>query len=93
MMEQQTGMEGVLELRRQRREKRRRRLRGVLQGLSFVGVTLLSLAVFVFGGSAMIIYGPSQPVRDLFVITVMETSAAKFLATTYLSNQEIDAII
>lgn len=41
----------------------------------------------------MIIYGPSQPVRDLFVITVMETSAAKFLATTYLSDQEIDAII
>ena len=93
MMEQQTGMEGVLELRRQRREKRRRRLRGVLQGLSFVGVTLLSLAGFVFGGSAMIISGPPQPVRDLFVITVMETSAAKFLATTYLSDQEIDAII
>ncbi|MDD2992149.1 MAG: phosphodiester glycosidase family protein [Pygmaiobacter sp.] len=37
--------------------------------------------------------GPSPAARDVFVCTVMETSAAKFLAQIYFSPAQIDAIL
>ena len=42
---------------------------------------LVLLTGTFFGAVAMITYGPSNTVRDLFVTSVLETSAAKFLAT------------
>ncbi|MBO4423628.1 MAG: phosphodiester glycosidase family protein [Clostridia bacterium] len=41
----------------------------------------------------MINYGPSKTARDLFVVSMLETSAAKFLATWYFSPQDIDSIV
>lgn len=43
----------------------------------------------ILAGAAVISYGPSESARDLFVTTVMETSAAKFLARIYFSDEEI----
>lgn len=53
---------------------------------------LVLLTGTFFGAVAMINYGPSKTVRDLFVTSVLETSAAKFLATMYFSDKEIDEI-
>lgn len=57
-------------------------------------LTCLFLFLFLFFGSTTIIcLGPSSAARDLFVSTVMETSAAKFLARIYFSEDEINKII
>lgn len=56
-------------------------------------VTLTSLAVLVFGGAGIINHGPSPAVRDLFVTSMMETSAAKFLAKWYFSPQQLQEIL
>ncbi len=56
-------------------------------------VSLLCLAIFVFGGAAIINYGPSPTARNLFVTSMMETSAAKFLATWYFSPEKLDEIL
>lgn len=53
---------------------------------------LTLLAGTFFGAVAMINYGPSASARDLFVTSVLETSAAKFLATMYFSDEEIAEI-
>ena len=57
-------------------------------------LTLLLLILFLFFGSTTIVcLGPSTAARDLFVSTVMETSAAKFLARIYFNESEIDEIL
>lgn len=50
------------------------------------------LAVFLFSALGLVCHGPSPAARDLFVMTVTETSAAKFLAKIYFSEEEIEAI-
>ena len=62
------------------------------QVAAIVGVTLLAVTVAFFGAVTVICRGPSTQARGLFVTTVMETSAAKFLARMYFSEDEIAAI-
>ena len=52
-----------------------------------------NLVCFVFAGVAVINYGPSKTARDLFVVSMLETSAAKFLATWYFTPEAIDSIL
>lgn len=59
--------------------------------LCFV-TTLVILVVGILGATTIFSYGPSKQARDLFVTSVMETSAAKFLAHLYFSDEEIKAI-
>lgn len=66
--------------------------RTVLRCLAVIGTLLFSILIFLFGAITMICRGPSPTVRDLFVTTVMETSAAKFLAHMYFSDDEIRVI-
>ncbi len=63
-----------------------------LRALAVAGTTLVLLLVLVMGAITIICTGPSPTARDLFVTTVMETSAAKFLARIYFSEEEIQAI-
>ena len=56
------------------------------------GVTLLALVIALLGAVAVVCHGPSTQARGLFVTTVMETSALKFLARMHFSEEEIDAI-
>lgn len=53
---------------------------------------LLIIIIALFGVITVLCKGPSPTARDLFVTTVMETSAAKFLARIYFTEEEIKEI-
>jgi exopolysaccharide biosynthesis protein len=55
-------------------------------------IFLLCIIVFLSGALTMVFKGPYPRTRALVVNTVMETSAAKFIARIYLSEDEIEAI-
>ncbi len=68
--------------------------------LSYTGRTLLVIitvlvAAVILAYNVMFVLakGPSPVASDLFVRSVMETSAAKFLARIYFSEAEIEAIL
>ncbi len=60
--------------------------------VAFITLLLLIISAF-FGALAIVSYGPSPAARDLFVVSVMETSAAKFLARIYFSEAEVQEIM
>lgn len=60
--------------------------------LAGIGIFLLCIIIFFFGALTEIFKGPYPKTRALFVNTVMETSAAKFMARMYLSEEEIEKI-
>ena len=61
--------------------------------LAFLGVTVgalgLTLGITIF----IICHGPSESARNLFVTTVLETGQLKFLASIFLSDDEISKIV
>ena len=75
--------------------KKKRRLWLVVLGRLAVLflVVLLSVVALLLGAVGVICKGPSPTMRDKLVSTMMETSAAKFVARIYLSDEEIDAIL
>lgn len=73
-------------LRRKRPKKTHRIRNGIL-------ISLASVLLVLFGGLLFILYGPFTETRDLFVTTVMETSALKFLATTFLGEEKVAEIL
>ena len=74
-------------------QKARPRRRTAKRVALCVGTVLASVLIFFFSALAMVSYGPSPAARDLFVVSVMETSAAKFLAHMYFSDEEVEQII
>lgn len=59
-----------------------------------VVLTALFLAAGGLLGAIMIVeFGPSEKARDLFVVSMMETSAAQFLATSFLGQEKVDEIM
>ncbi len=67
-------------------------LRVISKCLLVLLVTLL-LAVFgIYCAIFVLVKGPSTQLRDLFVLSVRETSAAGFLANIHLTDEEIAAI-
>lgn len=67
-------------------------LRLLLRLLAVLLVTVLMLALFVYGVMWLLCRGPSPAARDLFVLSTHETSAIGFLPELVLSREEIDAI-
>lgn len=59
---------------------------------AFIGVTLLMLIVCLYCVMWVVTKGPSPQAKNLFVLTVRETSMAGFLANLYCSQKEIAAI-
>lgn len=56
--------------------------------------TMLFLVTGGLLGAIMIVeFGPSEKARDLFVVSMMETSAAQFLATSFLGQEKVDEIM
>ena len=53
---------------------------------------LFLLVVEIFGAVSVISLGPSETAKSMFVNTVMSTSAAKFLAHIYFSDEEIERL-
>ena len=54
---------------------------------------IVLLLVAAFGAVSVISLGPSETAKSMFVNTVMSTSAAKFLAKIYFTDEEIAAYI
>lgn len=54
--------------------------------------TVLLLIFALYGAMAVLAKGPSPTARDLFVLSVRETSAAGFLANLFFTEEEIAAI-
>lgn len=73
--------------------QKKRRIHPIGRFFAVLGVLLCALLTFLLAAIWMIIKGPSPAARDLLVNTVMETSAAKFVARIYLSEQEVQAIL
>ena len=60
--------------------------------LLFVVETALLLAIAVYGVMFVLAKGPSTTARDLFVMSVRETSAVGFLANLFFTDEEIAQI-
>lgn len=74
---------------RRRKRHRRNLFRTVLSLLTVLGVvlfTLLSMGMVAFRG-------PSQTFGDILTVTMLETSALKFIPHIYYSNATVDAIV
>ena len=59
---------------------------------AFLGVTLLMLIIGLYVVMWICTKGPSSQIKELFVLSVRESSAGGFLADIYLSPDEIAAI-
>ena len=70
------------------------RVIGIIIGRFFalVGVILLAAVIMLVGVSYIFCKGPSPLASDLFVVTMMETSALKFVPAMFFSDEEIKAI-
>lgn len=58
-----------------------------------VFTVLLALVILLYSVMFVLAKGPSPTARELFVGSVMETSAAKFLARIYFTEEEIEEIL
>ncbi len=78
------------------KDKKRSPLRTVLKifgiFLLFVVETVLLLVIAAYGVLYVVAKGPSPSARDLFVMSVRETSAAGFLADLFFTPEEIAII-
>ena len=59
---------------------------------AFIGVTLLMAVIFLYFVMNVCVNGPSRRVKELFVLSVRESSAGGFLADIFLTKEEIQAI-
>ncbi|MDR1571016.1 MAG: phosphodiester glycosidase family protein [Clostridiales Family XIII bacterium] len=73
--------------------RRGRALRFVLRALGVAGAFLLSVVILIYGATAIICKGPFPTARDLFVVSVEETSAVKFASRIHLDEEEVQAIL
>lgn len=65
----------------------------ILKGLAFIGTTVGAVAILLVLSILLICHGPSISARQLFVTTVLETGQLKFLASVFLSEDEIQAMV
>ena len=71
----------------------KKRFRPLITLLSILLTALIWIVITLLGTVLIILHGPSDYARGLFVTTVMETSAAKFLATGFLGNERVEEIL
>ena len=62
------------------------------------GLLVVFTAVFILAGSLLLVMnsfcnGPSPMAKQVFVTTILETGALKFLASWFLSPEEIQAVV
>ena len=65
----------------------------ILKGLAFIGTTVGAVVILLVLSILLICHGPSISARQLFVTTVLETGQLKFLASVFLSEDEIQAMV
>lgn len=64
----------------------------IIRLLTGIFIFICAILLFFFGALYMLYHGPYPKTKALFVNTVMETSAAKFMAQWYLSDEAIAGI-
>ena len=74
---------------RRRKKIKRNILRTLLSVFTALGVILISLLAVCF----VIFHGPSQTFGDMATVTMLETSALKFVPHIYYTNKTVDAIV
>lgn len=94
--------ESLQKQQRQKRQKIRRRKKPLTTGqkikkysirtIAVLLETVILIVVALLGIMFVIFKGPSTTARNLFTMSVRETSAMKFLANIYLSDEEIAEI-
>lgn len=80
-----------------RKRKKKRSLSNRLSAffgrtIFFLLLTVVLVVVSLYSVMYVLVHGPSPSARDLFVISVRETSAVGFLANLFLTEEEIAAI-
>ena len=78
--------------RAQRRRRRRIRRVAWRAGLSVLTLIVLVLAAALSAGQAAF-NGPSQTVGDLLTVSMLETSALKFVPRIFYSREKVDEIV
>lgn len=64
-----------------------------LKTLSFIGTFLLMTLVMLYVSLLIIVYGPSESARNVFVTTFLETGAFKFVVGTVLPSDKVQEIV
>ena len=67
-------------------------VKGIIKFLALLVETALLIALALYSIMFVLCKGPSESARDLFVMSVRETSAIGFLANMFFSEEEIAAI-
>lgn len=68
-------------------------MKRVIKSVTIYFLTTVFLVVFLLLGTLLIVeFGPSKTAKNLFVNSVMESSAGKFMATLFFSDAEIAKI-
>ena len=73
--------------------KRRRYKRNIGRTLLSLATVLGVLVISLLGAGFVIFRGPSQSFADITTVTMLETSALKFVPHIYYSNKTVDAIV
>lgn len=73
--------------------KPHRVLRYIGRFFAVLGTTLLALLILLVGIVGVFCIGPFPTARDVFVTTMMETSALKFVPRLFLSEEEVSDIM
>jgi len=78
-------------------EENNKKRNNVLKNIRRTVITLVITIAILLGGiysvMGMLIYGPSPTAKNLFVMSVKETSAIGFLANWFLSEEQVKDII
>ncbi len=78
-------------------KNKKRKGKAVRKVFGRIGISFLTMLILIvgglFGAMTVLAYGPSPTARDLFVTSVLETSALKFLANVYFTDEEIEVIL
>lgn len=83
-------MEEITETENRRGKKA---LKYLLRTLGVFFLTVALILAFLYSALFIICRGPSEAARNLFVLSVRETSAVGFLANLVLSDEEIEEIV
>ncbi len=77
----------------EQQKPRRRAGMVVAKALGIAAIYIVSIVGLLFAVIAVITLGPFPTARDLFVVSVEETSAIKFTSRIYLSEEEVQTIL
>lgn len=80
-------------IKKGKKKKKNRAVKYLQRGLITLLLTIVILLGGIYSVMCMLVYGPSPTAKELFVMSVQETSAIGFLANWFFSEEEIKTII